>query len=125
MVVTDQELDGGGIGVPMGSVVLRKAAVNVSDVQDVPLLGVQLAQNNHALQHLHRRRDSKRSRSILVRGKELSDYSAGRKLLDAREKFVPQMPVAEHNHRQVVLGVRRNKSFKSVGAAAQLDEFRP
>ena len=39
-VVTDQELDGGGIGVELGSVVQRKAEAVVSDVQDVSLLGV-------------------------------------------------------------------------------------
>jgi len=43
VVVTDQELDGGGIGVVKGTEVQWKAEFNVSDVQDVPLLGIQLA----------------------------------------------------------------------------------
>ena len=128
MVVTDQELGGGGIEVVLGNVVLRKAEVSVGDVQDVPLLGVQLAQKDHALQNLHRRlvdgRQSKRSVSKLFLGEELSDCNLGRKLLDAREHLVLRQAHAEHVQRQVVLGVRRNKSFQSVGGAAQLDEAR-
>ena len=50
-VVTDQELGGGGIGVVRGSVVQRKAEANVSDVQDVPLLGVQVV--NRAAHDMH------------------------------------------------------------------------
>ena len=117
VVVADQELGGSVIGVALGNVVHRKAEVNVSNVQDVPLLGVRLAKSEHALQHLHRRivGFSKRSPSKLVLVEELSDFSLGRKLLDAQ---------TEHAQRHVVLGVRRNKSFQSVGGAAQLDETR-
>jgi len=98
----------------------------VSDDQDVQLLGVQLAQ--HDLQLLHRRpvmsRNSNRSKCKLVLGEELSDCSLGRKQLDAHENLVPRRAVAEYLQRQVVLYVRRSKSFQSVGGAAQLDEAR-
>ena len=50
--------------------------------------------------------------------------ATGRKLLDEREHLVPRLAVAEHSQRQVVLGVRRNKSFQRVGGAAQLGEAR-
>ena len=72
----------------LGCAVQRTAAVNVSDVQDVALLGVQLAQKDHALQHLHRRlvggRIRKRGVPDLVLGEELVDSSLGRELLDVR-----------------------------------------
>jgi len=78
-VVTDQKLDAGGIGAVLGTVVQRKVEVNVGDVQDVPLLGVQPAQKDQALQHVHRRvvggRNNKRSNTRLVLGEELSDCS--------------------------------------------------
>ena len=126
-VVAYQELDGGGIGVVLGNAVHRKAERNGGDVQDVPLLGVLLALKDDALQHLHRRlesaRESKRSLSKLVLGEELSDCSLGRKLPDAREHLVPPAE-AEQAQRQVVLGVRRNKSFQSAGGASKLDEAR-
>jgi len=40
-VVTDQDLDDGGIGVEVGGEAQRKAEASVSDVQDVRLLVVQ------------------------------------------------------------------------------------
>ena len=55
---------------------------------------------------------------------ELVDCSLDRKLLDAREHLVPRIAAAEHVQRLVVLYVRRNKSFQSVGGAAKLDEAR-
>jgi len=80
-VNADQELDGGGIEVSLGDDVQRKAEVNVGDVQDVPLLGVQLGQIEHALQHRNRRlpdgRLFKRSGSCLVLVEELVDCSRG------------------------------------------------
>ena len=126
--MTDQDLDGGRIGVELGCGVKRSAEVNVGDVQGVPLLGVQFGQKEHALQHLHRRlancRESKRSAPKLIQGEELRDCSLGRKLLDSREQLVPRLADAEHAQRQVVLFVRSNKSFQSVGGAAKLDEVR-
>ena len=106
----------------------RKAEVKVGDVQDVPLLDVQLAQKDHALQHRKRRlvggRESKRSPFTLVQEEHLIDCSLGTKLFDAREHLVPRLADAEHVQRQVVLVARRNKSLQSVGGAAQLDEAR-
>ena len=93
------------------SIVQRKGEAIVGDVQDVPLLSVHLGQNDHALQHLHRRlvdrRESKRSPPKLVQGEELSDCSLGRKLVDAREHLVPPLVADEHKQRQVFLGVCR------------------
>ena len=110
----------------MGSVVPRKVEVNVGDVQDAPLLGVQLAQKDHALQHRLRRlvegRKSKRSPSTLVLEEELCDCSRGSKQVDTHH--VPRHAEAEHEQRQVVLfGPRRSKSFQSIGGK-QLDEAR-
>jgi len=108
-----------------GSDMQRKGEANVRDAQDVPLPGVQL---KHALQHRFRCLEdglaSKRSPSKLVLGEELSDCRLGRKLLDAREHLAPRHAVAERVQRQVVLRLRRNKSFQSVGGAALLDEVR-
>ena len=68
--------------------------------------------------------NSKRSRSILVLGEELSDCIIGRKLLDAREHLVPRLAAAERVQQQAVLRLRRTKSFQSVGGAAPLDELK-
>ena len=111
----------------LGSEVQRKVESNAGDVQDVPLLDIQLGQIEHALQHRNRRvvggRDSERSAPKLAREEELSDCLSG-KLIDAREHLAPRLVVAEYEQRQVVLYVRRNKKFQSVGGAAQLDEAR-
>ena len=68
-------------------------------------------------------RHSERSAPKLAREEELSDCLSG-KLIDAREHLAPRLVVAEYEQRQVVLYVRRNKKFQSVGGAAQLDEAR-
>ena len=112
-MVADQELDGGGIGVALDRAVQRKVEV-CGDVQDVPLLCVQIAQIDYVLQHIHRcltvARETKRSPTNLVVGEELGDCSLGKKLLDAREYLFPRLAPAEHVQRQVVLNVRRDKS---------------
>ena len=89
--MTDQELDGSGIGMGLGTMVERENGFVGRDCQDVHLLvglGFQLARKEHALQHLPRNaaqdRHLKRGSPQLIHAKELSDCSLRRKLPDAR-----------------------------------------
>jgi len=103
------------------------AALPVADVHDVPLLGVLLAQLDHALEQLDRTIRNKRTRKrgaplrfLLV---HLLDRSLGGDRLDALARNLLRVALAEHEQRHVVRSAH-SESLEIVGGSAEADEGR-
>ena len=122
--LASQQLDGGSVGaVHSGK---RTAALLVANRHDpLLLLGVLLAQLDHALEQLDRsvgnNRSRKRGALLLVLLVYLFDRSLGWDLLDARGHRIPRLEVAEHAQRHVVRRAH-SESLEGGGGTAEADE---
>jgi len=124
-VLASQLLDGGSVGAVNSGEFQRMHLVLVTNHRDHPLLGILLAQLDHALEQLDRSIVNNRSRKLgaplLVLLVELVDRSLGRDRLDALARRVPRVALAEHEQRYVVHKACSER-LEGGGGSADTDE---